>query len=195
MADRSQKAFTLTLVYAMSADGKIASYRRESPELGGVNDRRWLEEQMAEADAILHSQGEIEAAGGALLIKGVDLIQARTAKGKPAAGPSFAPRARARSTARAASSTRAGSMAAATLRTLCASYCFKRRETYASAAISPRAIRATASRAPISSQSSPNCGRANAAATRLAIASGAIAAAAWSSRRREASCGPSSRFI
>jgi len=114
-----------------------------------------------------------------------------TANGSPAAAPSFTPRARDRSTSRAASSTRAGSIVVATFRSRCASYCFSNAPTYDSAVMSPDAMRVTASRAPSSRIALPDCcaaripGRPTAAATRLAMCSGMIAAADCTTCRRE----------
>jgi 5-amino-6-(5-phosphoribosylamino)uracil reductase len=71
----------ITLVLAMTADGKISDVQKSPPTFGSPRDRSHLEEQMAIADAILVGSGTLADGGEAVLVSQPELFQARTARG------------------------------------------------------------------------------------------------------------------
>ncbi|MCF4969630.1 RibD family protein [Nostoc sp. CMAA1605] len=72
-----------TVVLAMSADGKIADFRRSPARFGSNVDRTHLEEQIATADAVLLGAGTIRAYGTTMTISQTTLLQHRQQEGKP----------------------------------------------------------------------------------------------------------------
>jgi 5-amino-6-(5-phosphoribosylamino)uracil reductase len=73
-----------TVVLAMSADGKIADFRRSPARFGSEGDKAHLEKQIATADAVLFGAGTLRAYGTTLTVSHPTLIQHRTISGKPA---------------------------------------------------------------------------------------------------------------
>ena len=71
-----------TVVFAMSADGKIAADDAQ-PSFGSDADYQHLERQVAEADAVLVGAGTMRAGGSAMRVQDSELIQARRESGKP----------------------------------------------------------------------------------------------------------------
>ncbi|MBI4720017.1 MAG: dihydrofolate reductase family protein, partial [Chitinivibrionia bacterium] len=57
---------------AMSADGKIASYRRESFQLGSTHDKRLMNTLRAGADAVIVGSGTVRADGYPLVVRAPD---------------------------------------------------------------------------------------------------------------------------
>ncbi|MGH1392507.1 MAG: RibD family protein [Trichormus sp.] len=72
-----------TVVLAMSADGKIADFRRSPARFGSNVDRTHLEQQIAAADAVLLGAGTLRAYGTTLTISQSVLLQHRQQEGKP----------------------------------------------------------------------------------------------------------------
>ena len=72
-----------TVVLAMSADGKIADFRRSPARFGSNVDRTHLEQQIATADAVLLGAGTLRAYGTTLTISQSVLLQHRQQEGKP----------------------------------------------------------------------------------------------------------------
>ena len=66
---------------AMSADGKIATYRRETFSLGSDEDRYMMDVLRAKADAVVVGAGTLQLDGWAMRIRYPDLRQKRTQKG------------------------------------------------------------------------------------------------------------------
>jgi 5-amino-6-(5-phosphoribosylamino)uracil reductase len=73
----------ITVVLAMSADGKIADVRRSPARFGSPQDKRHLEAQIAQADAVLFGAGTLRAYGTTLRVTQPDLLQQRQRQGKP----------------------------------------------------------------------------------------------------------------
>lgn len=71
-----------TVVFAMSADGKIAADDAQ-PSFGSDADYKHLERQVAAADAVLVGAGTMRAGGSAMRVQDSELIQARQREGKP----------------------------------------------------------------------------------------------------------------
>jgi 5-amino-6-(5-phosphoribosylamino)uracil reductase len=67
----------------MSADGKIADYNRSSARFGSAVDKRHLETQLAQADAVLFGAGTLRAYGTTLRLTDSLLLQKRQQQGKP----------------------------------------------------------------------------------------------------------------
>jgi 5-amino-6-(5-phosphoribosylamino)uracil reductase len=67
----------------MSADGKIADFRRSPARFGSNVDRTHLEQQIATADAVLLGAGTLRAYGTTLTISQSVLLQHRQQEGKP----------------------------------------------------------------------------------------------------------------
>jgi 5-amino-6-(5-phosphoribosylamino)uracil reductase len=67
----------------MSADGKIADFRRSPARFGSNVDRTHLEQQIAAADAVLLGAGTLRAYGTTLTISQSVLLQHRQQEGKP----------------------------------------------------------------------------------------------------------------
>lgn len=74
----------VTVVLAMSADGKIADFNRSPARFGSSQDRRHLETRIAEVDGVLFGASTLRAYGTTLLIKSSSLLQKRQLQGKPA---------------------------------------------------------------------------------------------------------------
>ncbi|WP_375505824.1 RibD family protein [uncultured Nostoc sp.] len=72
-----------TVVLAMSADGKIADFRRSPARFGSKEDKAHLEKQIAACDAVLFGAGTLAAYGTTLTISDPTLVQLRAQEGKP----------------------------------------------------------------------------------------------------------------
>ncbi|MBD2529733.1 RibD family protein [Nostoc flagelliforme FACHB-838] len=72
-----------TVVLAMSADGKIADFRRSPARFGSKVDKAHLEKQIAAADAVLFGAGTLSAYGTTLTVTDPTLVQHRVQEGKP----------------------------------------------------------------------------------------------------------------
>lgn len=72
-----------TVVLAMSADGKIADVGRSPARFGSAADKRHLEEQVAQADAVLFGAETLRAYGTTLPVTAADLQSQRQHQGKP----------------------------------------------------------------------------------------------------------------
>ena len=73
-----------TVVLAMSADGKIADFRRAPARFGSKADKAHLEEQIAASDAVLFGAGTLRAYGTTLTVSHPTLLQHRMRGGKSA---------------------------------------------------------------------------------------------------------------
>lgn len=71
------------VVLAMSADGKIAAADGSAARFGSEQDTAHLEQQVAEADAVLFGAGTLRAYGTTLSVRNPDLIQQRQQQSKP----------------------------------------------------------------------------------------------------------------
>jgi 5-amino-6-(5-phosphoribosylamino)uracil reductase len=71
-----------TLVLAMTADGKIATGDRSPAKFSSKADFRHMEEQVAQADAVLIGAGTIRAHGTTMRILDPELIKKRVAQGQ-----------------------------------------------------------------------------------------------------------------
>jgi 5-amino-6-(5-phosphoribosylamino)uracil reductase len=74
----------ITVVMAMSVDGKIADRSRAAARFGSRHDRHHLEQQIALADGVLFGATTLRAYGTSLGISSADLLQLRQQQGKPA---------------------------------------------------------------------------------------------------------------
>jgi 5-amino-6-(5-phosphoribosylamino)uracil reductase len=72
-----------TVVLAMSADGKIADAWRSPARFGSPQDKRHLETQIAQADAVLLGAATLRAYGTTLRVTQPALLQQRQQQGKP----------------------------------------------------------------------------------------------------------------
>ncbi|MEH1942747.1 MAG: RibD family protein [Nostoc sp.] len=72
-----------TVVLAMSADGKIADFKRSPARFGSRVDKAHLEKQIAASDAVLFGAGTLRAYGTTLTITDRTLVQHRAQRGKP----------------------------------------------------------------------------------------------------------------
>ncbi|MCC5631490.1 RibD family protein [Nostoc sphaeroides] len=72
-----------TVVLAMSADGKIADFRRSPARFGSKMDKAHLEKQIAASDAVLFGAGTLAAYGTTLTISDPTQVQLRAQGGKP----------------------------------------------------------------------------------------------------------------
>lgn len=72
-----------TVILAMSADGKIADYRRSPARFGSVADRAHLERQIARADGVLFGNGTLRAYGTTFGVSSSELLRDRQKNGKP----------------------------------------------------------------------------------------------------------------
>jgi 5-amino-6-(5-phosphoribosylamino)uracil reductase len=77
----------ITVILAMSADGKIADIERTPARFGSAADKRHLEMQIAQADAVLFGAGTLQAYGTTLRITNASLLQMRGDQGKPLQPP------------------------------------------------------------------------------------------------------------
>lgn len=73
----------ITVILAMSADGKIADFNRSSARFGSTTDKSHLETQLAQADAVLFGAGTLRAYKTTLRITDPRLLQQRQQQGKP----------------------------------------------------------------------------------------------------------------
>ena len=73
-----------TVVLAMSADGKIADFSRAPARFGSAHDRAHLEQQVAQADAVLFGAETLRAYGTTLSVRQPALLQARQHRGQAA---------------------------------------------------------------------------------------------------------------
>ncbi|GBE93026.1 RibD family protein [Nostoc cycadae] len=71
-----------TVVLAMSADGKIADFRRSAARFGSGADQAHLEKQIAASDAVLFGAGTLRAYGTTLTVSHPTLLQHRIKEGK-----------------------------------------------------------------------------------------------------------------
>jgi 5-amino-6-(5-phosphoribosylamino)uracil reductase len=71
-----------TLVLAMTADGKIANGDRSAAKFSSPQDFRHLEEQVAQADAVLIGAGTLRIHGTTMRVLDPDLIQSRIQRGQ-----------------------------------------------------------------------------------------------------------------
>jgi 5-amino-6-(5-phosphoribosylamino)uracil reductase len=71
-----------TLVLAMTADGKIADGDRSAAKFSSPQDFRHLEEQVAQADAVLIGAGTLRIHGTTMRVLDPELIQARVQRGQ-----------------------------------------------------------------------------------------------------------------
>jgi 5-amino-6-(5-phosphoribosylamino)uracil reductase len=74
----------VTLVLAMTADGKISDVQKSPPTFSSARDRTHLERQIARSDAILVGSGTLADGGEIVLVKEPDLVTARTSDGRSA---------------------------------------------------------------------------------------------------------------
>ncbi|MFN6529973.1 RibD family protein [Nostoc sp. ChiSLP03a] len=72
-----------TVVLAMSADGKIADFKRSPARFGSRVDKAHLEKQIAASDAVLFGARTLEAYGTTLTVTDPTLVQLRAQGGKP----------------------------------------------------------------------------------------------------------------
>lgn len=72
----------ITVVLAMTADGKIANVDREAARFGSGNDKKHLEKQIALADGVLFGAGTLRSYGTTLPIGDREILQARRGRGK-----------------------------------------------------------------------------------------------------------------
>lgn len=73
----------MTVVLAMSADGKIADVARSAPQLGSKNDFAHLDRQVALADGVIVGAGTLRSEGTAMRVQNPELIEERERQGKP----------------------------------------------------------------------------------------------------------------
>jgi len=73
----------ITVVLAMSVDGKIADFTRAPARFGSMSDRSHLERQVAAADVVLFGAGTLRAYGTTLTVTNRELLQQRQLLGKP----------------------------------------------------------------------------------------------------------------
>lgn len=73
----------ITVVLAMSADGKIADAVRSPARFGSERDRAHLEAQLSEADGVLSGASTVRAYGTILPIRTPELIKARRDRQQP----------------------------------------------------------------------------------------------------------------
>ncbi|MEH2080498.1 MAG: RibD family protein [Nostoc sp.] len=72
-----------TVVLAMSADGKIADFKRSPARFGSRVDKAHLEKQIAASDAVLFGAGTLNAYGTTLTVTDPTLVEVRVQGGKP----------------------------------------------------------------------------------------------------------------
>lgn len=73
----------VTVVLAMSLDGKIADVDRRAARFGSPIDRQHLETQIAAVDAVLFGAGTLRAYGTTLRVSHPELLAEREQQGKP----------------------------------------------------------------------------------------------------------------
>jgi 5-amino-6-(5-phosphoribosylamino)uracil reductase len=72
-----------TVILAMSADGKIADWQRSPARFGSAIDQAHLEQQVAQADAVLFGAATLRAYGTTMSVRQPQLLQARQQRGQP----------------------------------------------------------------------------------------------------------------
>jgi 5-amino-6-(5-phosphoribosylamino)uracil reductase len=72
-----QERSQVTVVLAMSADGKIADRDRTAARFSSANDLAHLETQVAQADAVMFGAGTLRAYGTCLSVRQPDLLAQR----------------------------------------------------------------------------------------------------------------------
>ncbi|HLO83730.1 MAG TPA: RibD family protein [Nostocaceae cyanobacterium] len=72
-----------TVILAMSADGKIADFRRSPARFGSRVDKLHLEQQIAASDAVLFGASTLRAYGTTLTVSQPTLVQQRIQANKP----------------------------------------------------------------------------------------------------------------
>ena len=72
-----------TVVLAMSADGKISDVQSSPAGFGSPNDKAHLEQQVAEADAIIFGANTLRSGGTAMRVVNPELLKQRESLGKP----------------------------------------------------------------------------------------------------------------
>jgi 5-amino-6-(5-phosphoribosylamino)uracil reductase len=72
----------MTVVLAMSADGKIADVGRSPARFGSAQDKSHLETQIATADGVLFGAGTLRAYGTTLRVTNADLLRQRQERGQ-----------------------------------------------------------------------------------------------------------------
>ncbi|HLP89206.1 MAG TPA: RibD family protein [Nostocaceae cyanobacterium] len=77
-----QRPYT-TVVLAMSADGKIADFRRSPARFGSQADKAHLQQQVAAADAVLFGADTLRAYGTTIMVSQPILMQQRTQANQP----------------------------------------------------------------------------------------------------------------
>ena len=73
----------ITVVLAMTADGKIGNVRREAARFASINDKKHLEKQLSLADGVLFGAGTLRSYGTTLPICDTQFLQSRKEQGKP----------------------------------------------------------------------------------------------------------------
>ncbi|PZV07680.1 MAG: riboflavin deaminase [Leptolyngbya sp.] len=73
----------VTVVLAISLDGKIADRHHSPARFGSAADKHHLETQIAQMDAVLFGAGTLRAYGTTLRISNPELLQQRQAQNKP----------------------------------------------------------------------------------------------------------------
>jgi 5-amino-6-(5-phosphoribosylamino)uracil reductase len=73
----------ITLVLAMTADGKIADASQSRPTFGSAHDFAHLERQVALADGIMVGAGTLRSGGSAMRVIDTQLINDRLSRGQP----------------------------------------------------------------------------------------------------------------
>lgn len=79
MDNRSQ----VTVILAMTADGKIADYRHSAARFGSANDKIHLEKQVSLADGVLFGAGTLRAYGTTMTVSNPKLLQERIERSQP----------------------------------------------------------------------------------------------------------------
>ncbi len=72
-----------TVVLAMTADGKIADFKRNAARFGSSVDKSHLEKQISLADGVLFGAGTLKAYGTTLTINNSQLLATRKQQNKP----------------------------------------------------------------------------------------------------------------
>lgn len=73
----------ITVILAMSTDGKIADYMRSPARFGSKADKEHLEKQITDSDAVLFGAGTLRAYNTTLIISNLALLRHRNQLGKP----------------------------------------------------------------------------------------------------------------
>ncbi|MEM1367594.1 MAG: RibD family protein [Cyanobacteria bacterium P01_H01_bin.15] len=73
----------VTVILAISADGKISTRTSVPARFGSLADRKHLEQQIANADGVLIGAGTVRAYGTTMRVLSPELIDERLARGQP----------------------------------------------------------------------------------------------------------------